>query len=44
MIKLTFTEEEINKILFSLAKEPYIEVVDLINNIHDQYEKLQDEK
>lgn len=44
MIKLTFTEEEVNTILFALAKEPYIEVTDLIQNIHEQYENAQDEK
>lgn len=36
MYKFEFTEEEVNKILFSLAKEPYIEVVDIINKIHEQ--------
>lgn len=44
MYKFEFTEEEVNKILFSLAKEPYIEVVDIINNIHEQAKKKKDKK
>lgn len=35
-IILKLNENEINYILNCLAKEPYIEVVDLINNINNQ--------
>lgn len=34
--KFELTEQEANKVLFALSKEPYIEVVDIINKIHEQ--------
>jgi hypothetical protein len=35
-MKFEFTEQEAQKILNTLIKEPYIEVVDIINNIQKQ--------
>jgi len=36
IMKFEFTEQEAQKILNTLIKEPYIEVVDIINNIQKQ--------
>lgn len=34
-----FNDEEMNYILAVLGERPYIEAVDLINKIHQQYER-----
>lgn len=35
-IQLELSQEQTNKILFALSKEPYIEVYELINEIRKQ--------
>lgn len=42
--QFTFTEQEINYILNTLSKQPYIEVVDLIGKIHEQAAEQEAEK
>lgn len=39
-LQFEFSEEEINLILTALSKEPYVQVFELIANIHNQYSMM----
>lgn len=43
-IKFEFSMEQVNVILNALAQQPYVQVFELINDIHVQYKQSNTEK